>query len=523
LALDDYHLIENQAVHEALTFLLEHLPPNLHLFIATRSDPPLHLARLRGRGQLNELRPTDLRLRPDEAAKFLNQVMKLDLAADDVAALASRTEGWIAGLQMATLAIQAAARDPGAQRASDFIRAFTSSNRFIMDYLVEEVLQQQPAPIQTFLLHTSILNRLTAPLCAAVVKDIGDYRPQSEAERGWRPPLPTPQFPNSLLQHLESSNLFIIPLDEQQRWYRYHHLFADLLRQRLQRIQPGVVPELHRRASAWYEQEELLEPAIEHALSAGDFERAAGLVEQNTEATGMRGEFSTFLSWLEDLPDETLRAQPRLRAYQAVLLMLTGRPLDEFKSLVQEVAQGDVGDRAAGEVAVFRSILAVLRGDVRDGAQQAQRALEYLPDESWFMRGLAIRGLSAAYKMTGDVAAAARALEDGARIARKAGDLLGVVVTGYQLAELRFIQGRLDEAQALFKKALELAVDGQGRPLPIVAKASVGLGELLRERNELDAAENYILQSVELAEKWVKTWGIGSYLILALVRQSQGD
>jgi LuxR family maltose regulon positive regulatory protein len=546
LVLDDYHLITAQPIHKALTFLLDHLPDNAHLVIATRSDPPLHLARLRGRGQLAELRANDLRFRPDEVAAFLNQVVGLNLAADDVAALASRTEGWIAGLQMATLAIRArvSTHGPDTVHIAHFIRAFTGSNRFIMDYLVEEVLGQQSPSIQTFLLQTAILDRLSGPLCDAVV-DIRDWRldignntqSHSAPLRGLEYPIPNTQshsaplwgleypIPNtqSILEYLESSNLFIVPLDDEQRWYRYHHLFADLLRQRLRRLQPDVVPELHRRASAWHEQNGSLVSAIEHAFSAGDLERAAGLVEQTAEATWMRGEFATFLNWLEALPDDVVRARPRLCAHQAVLMLLVGRPLSEFKARVQHIMQSGADSLAAAEVAVFHAVYAALKGDVRQGIEHSQRALELLPEDSLFLRSLVVRCLAATYKLTGDVVAASRTLDEAAHIAQKAGDLMGTIVTLHQLAELCIIRGQLCKARALLQRARELATDRKGRMLPIASRALTGLGMLLWEWNDLQAAAQHLLQGIELAGKWVVTWGLGAYLILALVRQAQGD
>ena len=252
LVLDDYHVIDAKPVDNALTFLLEHLPPQMHLVIATREDPHLPLARLRARGQLTELRAADLRFTPAEAAEFLNQVMGLNLSAEDIAALETRTEGWIAGLQLAALSMQ------GHRDAASFIKSFTGSHHFVLDYLVEEVLQQQSESVQTFLLRTSILDRLCGPLCDAVLLD-----PSASGQE--------------TLEYLEHANLFIVPLDNERRWYRYHHLFADVLRMHLKAEQPDQVSALHRRASEWYEHNGSMDNAIRHALAAGDFERAAGI------------------------------------------------------------------------------------------------------------------------------------------------------------------------------------------------------------------------------------------------------
>jgi LuxR family maltose regulon positive regulatory protein len=255
LVLDDYHLIDDQPIHKAMTFFLDHQPPNMHLVIAARSDPFLHLSRLRARGQMTEIRTNDLRFTLQEVATFLNQVMGLGLSGDDVAALESRTEGWIAGLQLAALSMQ------GQDDTASFIAAFTGDDRFIVDYLVDEVLAQRPKGTQDFLLQTSILDRMTGPLCDAVT---GQKNGQA------------------VLEQLEQANLFIVPLDSRRQWYRYHHLFADLLRHRLRATQPEVIPELYLRASAWYEVQGQMEEAIQYALAVKDLERAARLLENAT-------------------------------------------------------------------------------------------------------------------------------------------------------------------------------------------------------------------------------------------------
>ena len=314
--LDDYHVIETAAIHAGLTFLLDHLPPagGLHLVIAGRTDPPLPLSRLRGRGQLNELHTTDLRFTPDEASTFLNQVMGLGLSAQDVAALEARNEGWIVGLQMAALAIMGRSSgiidqvrtpipDHQPLTTAEFIRSFTDGDRFVLDYLTDEVLLQQPADVQTFLLQTSILDRLCGPLCDAVCLQGTAVSPALEGEG------PSAQ---DMLERLEAANLFIVPLDSERKWFRYHHLFAELLRQRLNRRHPDLAPTLHLRASEWYVQEGLIDQAVSHALAARDYERAAGLIQQHAGDAFDRGEFSLVLGWLEALPEELVRSRPLL-------------------------------------------------------------------------------------------------------------------------------------------------------------------------------------------------------------------
>jgi LuxR family maltose regulon positive regulatory protein len=291
LVLDDYHVIDSEPIDHTLTFLLEHLPPQMHLVITTREDPHLTLARLRARGQLTELRAADLRFAPAEAAEFLNQVMALNLSAEDITTLENRTEGWIAGLQLAAISMQ------GHQDAASFIKSFTGSHHFVLDYLIEEVLHQQPESVQTFLLHTSILDRMCGPLCDAVLGS-------------------PPASGQETLEYLEHANLFIVPLDNERGWYRYHHLFGDLLRQRLGK--PKEFAELHLRASQWHEENGDLGAAFHHAITAGDFVRAAGLAEAAWQ--GMNGSFQSvaWLGWVKKLPEEVIRVRP-------VLCTLLGR------------------------------------------------------------------------------------------------------------------------------------------------------------------------------------------------------
>jgi LuxR family maltose regulon positive regulatory protein len=514
LVLDDYHTITAQAIHRALSFLLDYLPPQMHLVIATRADPPLGIAGLRGRGQLTELRQADLRFTAEEAADFLNQVMGLGLTADDVAALASRTEGWIAGLQMAAVSMR------GREDVEGFVRDFAGSNRYVLDYLLEEVLQRQPEDVQTFLLQTSVLDRLSAPLCDAMLQGTG----QDNGSDTLACPLAGFSSGQEILEYLERANLFVVPLDDRREWYRYHHLFADLLRQRLQHICPETMPELHRRASVWHERHGLTAEAIDHALSAGDFERAAFLIEQSAEATLRRGHFATFERWLGALPDHVIWARPLLSAYGAAGLLLAGHPVAEVETCVRHAEQGDADGAPGGEVAVLQAVLATMKGDAERGIELSQRALELLPESGIFFRGLVARNLGVAHKLTGDTAVAARALQDAISAADKAGDAVGVAVTMYQLAELLSVQGKLREARAVCERALDLAVERRDRPLlPIAIKGLSFLGMMMRESNHVEEAERCLMQAIELAGEMREIWSFGGYLYLARVRQAQGD
>jgi LuxR family maltose regulon positive regulatory protein len=502
LVIDDYHVITAPPIHKALDFLLEHMPLNMHLIVATRSDPPLHLALLRGRGQLIELRQVDLRFTFDEAAAFLNQAMGLALSTDDVAALASRTEGWIAGLQMAAISMRG--RD-----ASGFVKEFTGSHHFILDYLVEEVLEQQSVAIQEFLLKTSILGRLTGPLCDAVMD--GEKRATPLADG------------RVILAELEHTNLFLVPLDDEQCWYRYHHLFAHLLQNRLRQVQPELVPTLHRRASRWHEDNGLIDEAIQHALAAEDFERAVGLIEGAAEATWMRRGAATFLSWVGALPDDVVRSRPLLCVYHGLALLMSGRPLEAVESRLQDAMAADATASVSGEIALVRGLIATYRGETRQSLELMRRALERLPEESLFLRSLVAGILGLNYMYQGDVKAATPALEEAARIGQQVGNFMNAVLALCHLAELSMIQGRLYEARARYEQALELVLDDRGREWPVAGVPLIGLGELSREWNDLEAAVRRFTEGIELTRQFGDIWAISAYTVLAQVKQAQGD
>src|SRR6266568_5074143 len=313
LVLDDYHLITAQPIHRAVTYLLDHLPPQLHLVIVTRADPPLSLARLRARGHLTEIRAADLRFTAEETAAFLTRALGLELSAQDIATLEARTAAWIARLRLAALSMG------GRQDIPAFLKAFTGSQRYIIDYLTEEVLARQPKPVQIFLLQTAILERLQGSLCEAV---IGEHGGEASGQ--------------AMLEQLEQANLFLVPLDDERRWYRYHQLFAEALCHRLQRKHPTLVPELHQRASAWYEQQGLTHDAIHHALAAADFEQAACLIEHTAEPMAQRGEIATLRAWLEALPDALVRSRVELCLWQGWLLALSGQ-YDAAERLLQDL------------------------------------------------------------------------------------------------------------------------------------------------------------------------------------------
>jgi LuxR family maltose regulon positive regulatory protein len=501
LVLDDYHLISAQRIHEALAFLLDHPPHNMHLAVATRADPPWQFARLRGRGQLTELRLTDLQFTLDEATVFLNQTMGLPLSADDIATLTSRTEGWIAGLQLAALSMQNRQDLPG------FIAALAGSQHYILDYLVEEVLHRQPDAVQAFLMRTSILDRLTGPLCDALTLE-------HEAGRG---------DGQAMLNRLERANLFVVPLDGRHQWYRYHHLFADSLRVCLERAWSERVPDYHRRASEWYEEYGYLSEAIEHALSADDSDRAASLIEQAAESTLMRSEFTTFLGWVEALPEEVARAHPLLRVYHTGIQLMNGLPLQVAEARLQEAMAVEPSRAVSAAVVTFQMLIAAYQGDTRQSVELSGQALALLAEENLFLRSLVAGFLGITYLWSGDFATAASALGEAVRIGRQIGNLTITILALCHLAELHIMRGHLHEAKAFYEQALERARDSRRHRLPMAGLALMGMGYLLREWNDLEVARHCIVEGIELAARWEKTGTFTGYISLALVEQALGD
>ena len=519
LVLDDYHLIEARPIHDALAFLLDHLPPQMHLVIATRSDPPLPLSRLRGGGELTELRAADLRFTPDEAAAFLNQVMGLGLSAEDIAALETRTEGWIVGLQMAALSMQ------GRADTASFIQAFTGSHHFIIDYLVEEVLQRQSEHVRSFLLQTSILERLSGPLCDAVTGQ--------EDGRG-------------MLEALERGNLFVVPLDDKRLWYRYHHLFADVLQAHSMEEQPDRVPALHRRASEWYDHNGSPSDAVRHALAGEDFERAADLVELAVLAVFRSRQDATLIGWLRALPDELVRTRPMLSVAYAWASMVGGEP-EAAESHLRDAerwleATADTGERPearSGEMVVvdkegFRSLpamIALLRahqaqavGDVPGIVKYARRALDLSPEADHLWHGAAAAHLGLAYWTSGDLEAAYQTHADGLASLQTAGNIADAISGTLVLADIRRAQGRLHQAMSNYQHGLQLAMK-QGEPVPRgTADLYVGMSELHREHGDLETAAQHLLTSKELGERaGLPENRYRWFIAMARIREAEGD
>jgi LuxR family maltose regulon positive regulatory protein len=507
LVLDDYHTIDAPAVHDAVTFLFDHLPARAHLIIAGRSDPPLSLARLRGRDQLIELRAADLSFTPAEAAAFLNGVMALDLTPEDVAALEQRTEGWIVGLQMAALSLQ------GREDRSSFVQAFTGSHRFVLDYLIGEVLERQTPATQDFLLETSMLEQMTASLCEAVT---GEATGQA-----------------TLLQ-LEQSNLFVVPLDDERRWYRYHHLFGDLLRARLIQTRPDLVPTLQRRASDWYAQNELFAEAMRAAVAAGDIEQVARLAEDNVIALMDHGELSKLVSWMNAVPLEVMRARPWLCVAHAWVSVYTGRMaavepcLQEAERVLHSHAADHArGARLVGHIAAIRSSAALLRGDDDNAVEMACDALQSLPQKDFMARGFALRVLGLTYRTDGDLVTALILLRESDAINRAAGDSHLAMTVLRDLARTEHLHGELQRAVATCQEALRLAEEHRrrgGGQLPATGYIYGLLGRLLREQNDLELALHHARAGVTLSQQWELAEVLADcYVDLALVLQTRGD
>jgi len=513
LVLDDYHVITQQSIHDALTFLIDHLPPQMRLVVASRADPPWPLARLRTRGQLTEIRAADLRFTPEEAVTFLNDTMGLELSTKDVAALEARTEGWAAGLHLAALSM----RGKAPEGIADFIVAFSGSNRHVIDYLAEEVMAQQPDEIHDFLCQTAILDRLTAALCDAVTGR-GDS--------------------DEILRELEQTNLFLVPLDDQRKWYRYHRLFADFLRNHLRQDMPDLVRDLHCWAADWYERNGLATEAVGHVLKAGDFEWAARLIEQEGMTVLMHGEASRLMGWLETLPDEQVHARPGLCIAYAAALLVAGQVdaaetyLQDAEQMLQSGSSVTDSDNLLGQVSAIRAYLTVLYGNVRRGVELAHQAYRHLSEDDVFLRSMVAWLLGLTQYSTENGAAAEQIPTGLVESNQAAGNIFITLLNIYMSGQLQMVQGHLHQAAETFRQGLRLArtdslassTGGNEQPSLGVSLMYQGLGFALREQNELEEAERYLTECIELGEQWGNAEVlVDAYVFLAQLRQAQGD
>jgi len=513
LVLDDYHLIEMQAVHASLAFLLEHRPAGLQLLLTSRADPPLPLARLRARGQLAELRERELRFTAEEAGAVLREAVGPDLPDAVVAALAARTEGWVAGLQLAALSLQ------GQADVAGFAAAFSGSHRYVLDYLAEEVLDRQPDEVRGFLLETSVLERLSGELCDAVTG-------RSDGQ--------------AMLEAIERANLFLVPLDEVRGWWRYHQLFADLLRARLQRERPERVAGLHRNAAAWSEAHGLADDAVRHALAAGDATWAARLVEQHFDALFLPGESATVQRWLAALPAELVRSRPRLCLAQTFMALVGGdveaieSPLAAaeraFAAAADEPYEPTVGRAASvltnvpAAIALNRAYLAHLRGDAESTAAFAARALAELGESEQILGAVGRRELAVAEWLRGRLTAAERAFILGIAELRAAGERGLAAANCHYLGQVQQAQGRLDAALDTYRQTLEITTPPGQPAMPAAGIAYVGMAEVAYQRNDLDAALEHVTEGIARCRQLNYTQPLATGLAtLAWIRQAQGD
>src|SRR5580700_8055625 len=514
LVLDDYHLVGSGPVHESVAFLLENLPPGLRVVVSGRADPPLPLARLRARGQLAELRAADLRFTGEEAAALLAEAAGPDLPPVAAAALVARTEGWAAGLQLAGLSLRGHADPAG------FVAAFSGSHRFVLDYLADEVLDAQTGQVRAFLLETSVLQRLTGGLCDAVTGQSGSQ---------------------AMLADIERAGLFLVPLDEVRGWWRYHHLFADLLRARLQAEQPGRVQGLHRAAAAWCEDHGLADDAVRHALAAGDAAWAARLVERHVETLLGRSEGATLRRWLSALPAESVRDRPRLclaQAYGAAM----GFQVEALEALLNDAERAFAGggdelyEASTGRpvsslanvpagIAFLRAVLARLRGDAALASDYNRQALAQMGEDDWLMRCLVRWNQAVADWLGGRPGPAERGLAETLAELHAAGQFFAgflAMRVCYDLGEVQRAQGNLDAALATCRQALEEA--GESSQTALTGPAHVGLAQVLYERDELTAALDHATRGVTLCRQLAFTPALATGLaVMARIRHAHGD
>ena len=490
IVLDDYHVLTAGSVHQAVAFLLDNLPDTVHLVIATRADPPLPLARLRSRGELVEVRGETLRFTLPEATSFLNEIMRLHLTADDVAALDSRTEGWAAGLQLAALSMR------GLTDVQQFILSFAGSHRYILDYLMEEVFNRQPADIQEFLLKTSILDRFTASLCRAVAG-----RDDSE----------------QVLLSLEHDNLFIVPLDASRQWYRYHHLFTDLLRHRLRRSKAQDVGPSHSLASAWYEANGYPADAVHHALAGEDWDRAARLVHAVTGDLLKHGQVATLLGWFDRLPDDVVRSSPHLCLDYGWPLLLAGR-LDAAESLLNGAEQqAPPAPQFLGQIAAAQAFLARARGDARRSAELSQRALSLLAEDDLVTRSVVAVNLGLAYWHVGRMTEAEAVLKEARSAALGSGNDYARLTSEIFLGRVEAVRGRLHQAAGLLRRTIETA-----EHTPVTAVAYLDLCTLHYEWDELGVALEHLRHGMDISKRSGDVeFQVAAHLLRARLHQAQ--
>jgi len=522
LILDDYHLITNQTVHNSLNFMLDHLPPFMHLVITTRADPPLNLSYRHGRSEVIQIRAVDLAFSSDESSEFLNGQMRLDLPSKDIETLGNRTEGWIAGLQLAALSLQ------DQFDKHKFVLDFAGDDRYIADYLIDEVLQAQPPHIQDFLLKTSILNQLSGPLCRVLTD-------QNESQ--------------TILNQLERNNLFLSPLDNRREWYRYHSLFSDLLRQRLRdSFKESEIAKLHQLASQWYEEQDDVIESVEHAIHGKDFSRAAQFIEKRSQEIFQQFKLNSLIKWIQSLPKNILDAHLVLSMINAWALLALGKTKEVENSL--EYIEKQIGVRPANitpdllknidpetrgtliEVIVIRSVIAINQFNIHKTLELCQAVEPYLKDNSQThlfnpplsLRTVVLFSLGLAHEFSGDGISAQTAFEEAASLSSEQKNANILTMSIGHLGQLQMLQGNLHQAEKTYKQALQLGAEVAGQQSPLAGIAEIGLGNLFYEWNELERSENHFKAGIALANRWKHAESLlNSYLGLARLKHAQGD
>ncbi len=494
LVLDDYHLIENNAIHLAIAFFVEHVPESLHVVISSRADPPIPMARLRVRRQLVEIRQSDLRFTTQEIQDFLVIVMGMHLTSTDIQTLDKSTEGWVAGLQMAALSMQ------GRDDISSYIADFTGTNRFILDYLVEEVLSRQPAEVQEFLVKSAILERMNGSLCEAVTGIPAN---------------------SQILPRLERQNLFIVPLDNERVWYRFHRLFSDLLRKRLLQFHSRDVLSLYKKASNWFAENNFIPEAIDYAISAEDYDQAVELIAGIIETTMMRSQLATLLRWMEKIPVRCITQHPIVCVHYAWALFLDGQSWDKVCYWLDNSDWGD--SVVSGIASALYALAAIYQGRISEAAQMSRQLLRNGNEQGAFLRTLASWNLGVSLIAQGKEDEGEDLLEQAIRISLDSGNILVAVMVLCNLADQHRKHGRLYQAARLYNQSLDLAVDFEGHHLPVAGQAWIGLGYLEGEWNNLDLAENHIKKGISLIEGWGKVAAIDGHLYLSRIHMMRED
>jgi LuxR family maltose regulon positive regulatory protein len=507
LILDDYHVIEDSMVHQVIEYLLDHQPPQLHLVILTRIDPPLPFSKLRARNQMVEIRGTNLHFSMEEITVFLNDVMDLGLATDDIALLAARTEGWIAGLQLTAISLQDQAN------RHEFIQAFSGDNRFVIDFLLDEVLLRQPEDVRAFLLKTAVLKRLCGSLCDAVIN-----LPDEESSLDGQ----------GYIEYLDRANLFIVPLDDQRKWYRYHHLFSEVLLNRLRQSALPEIPELHQRASVWYEKEGLYDQAFHHALTAGNLIRASQIVENNAVPLLADSNLTILKKWLESLPQELIHSRPELCVYQGWMHLLIGTQEDANQCirdaeqlLSSTTLQEKTEDQEVyGHISILKAHIALKNGELQRAIDYAHQTLDYIIEGSPVHGHVSIiQGLAEFW--SGDLEAAERALHEAKIISQECGHRFMTVEATIWLGYIKTLKGQLDQAVNLYRDALKLAELDEKRKLPISGSAYIGIALVELEWNNLDVAESLLMDSYDMCSLFgnLQSW----HIAMARVKKAQGN